>query len=167
MITVRTYWKPADAALAKSVLDDYEILCALIHENANIYCLAPMAIPVRLQVHESEAGQAVQILSGNVDALAEIEAQPTEEAPAGAPWELLVVAFYLLPSALCFIQTKYPSRSLNELTARRGIAAVDIAHFLGWLGLIFAVLLILLYPYVVRSAIGESNGASSAGPEIV
>jgi len=48
MIAIRAYWSQAEAALAKSVLDNYEIPCALLHENANLYGRAPFAMPVRL-----------------------------------------------------------------------------------------------------------------------
>ncbi len=37
MVTVRTYWSLAAAALAKSVLDNYEIDCTLLDENASRY----------------------------------------------------------------------------------------------------------------------------------
>ena len=58
MIAIRTYWNPAEAALGKTLLDNYEVACALFHENANLYGRAPMAMPIRLVVREDQADWA-------------------------------------------------------------------------------------------------------------
>jgi hypothetical protein len=38
MIAIRTHWNPAEAALEKTLLDNYEVPCALLYENANLFC---------------------------------------------------------------------------------------------------------------------------------
>jgi hypothetical protein len=83
MIAIRVYWNPAEAALEKSVLDNYEVACALFHENANLYGRAPMAMPIRLVVRDDQAEWAVCILNGNFEAAAEFEQIPGEMAPEG------------------------------------------------------------------------------------
>src|SRR6266550_2089567 len=100
MVTVRTYWNPAEAALAKSVLDNYEIRCALLDEHANLSARgAQFAVPTRLVVAEAYATRAMHILNGDLEKAAEIEVEenavetPIEGAPEAAnrnPWELLV-----------------------------------------------------------------------------
>ena len=113
MVTVRTYWNPHTAALAKSLLEDYEIPCALLHENANLFY--PFAMPVRLLVEDDQADRAIQILNGNLEKAEEIETSedPDEtsinsniapEIPNQNPWELLVLAFYLVVPAICILQ---------------------------------------------------------------
>ena len=73
MIAIRAYWSQAEAALAKSVLDNYEIPCALLHENANLYGRAPFAMPVRLVAVEDRAEWAAYVLSSDFEAAAKIE----------------------------------------------------------------------------------------------
>jgi hypothetical protein len=50
MITIRTYSNPAEAAIAKSLLDNHDIFCRLADEKANLYGGGPMAMPIRLLV---------------------------------------------------------------------------------------------------------------------
>jgi|SRR5437762_13130002 len=73
MVTVRTYWNPVEAGLAKSLLDDYEIFCVLADENTNRYAGAPFTVPIRLLVREDQADQASRILSGNLEAEPRLE----------------------------------------------------------------------------------------------
>src|SRR5882724_7813328 len=62
MITLRTYSNPAEAAMAKSRLDDRNISCALADENVNLYGGGPLAMPIRLLVAEEQAEEAARIL---------------------------------------------------------------------------------------------------------
>jgi len=62
MVTLRTYSNPAEAAIAKSVLDDHKILCSLADENVNLYGGGPLAMPIRLLVAEDQAEEAARIL---------------------------------------------------------------------------------------------------------
>jgi tetratricopeptide (TPR) repeat protein len=62
MVTLRTYSNPAEAAIAKSRLDDHKIFCSLADENANLYGGGPLAMPIRLLVAEDQAEEAARIL---------------------------------------------------------------------------------------------------------
>src|SRR5437016_11482198 len=88
MVTVRTYWSLAAAALAKSVLDNYEIDCTLLDENASRYNTgAQFAVPIRLVIGDDEATRAIYILNGDFEKAAELEtAKENDQAlPAAAP----------------------------------------------------------------------------------
>jgi len=120
MVTVRSYWSPVEAGLAKSLLDDYEIFCVLADEDTNRYAGAPFAVPIRLLVREDQADQAIRILSGDLEAQPQLNREVDRESWSadmlavnregsdGNPWELLVVAFLFLVPGLCVLQTKYP-----------------------------------------------------------
>lgn len=63
MITLRSYSSPAEAAMAKSLLDDHQIVCSLADENSNLYAgTGQIAIPIRLLVAEENVEQALHIL---------------------------------------------------------------------------------------------------------
>src|SRR6266446_10503057 len=48
--------------MAKSLLDDREIVCSLADENSNLYGGGPLAMPIRLLVAEEQVEQAGHIL---------------------------------------------------------------------------------------------------------
>jgi tetratricopeptide (TPR) repeat protein len=86
MVTLRTYSNPAEAAMAKSLLDDHKILCSLADENVNLYGGGPLAMPIRLMVAEDQAEEAARILetkgpelSDDFDPGPVIETQKKEE----------------------------------------------------------------------------------------
>jgi hypothetical protein len=157
---VRTYWSPAEAALAKSVLDNYEIPCALLDENSNLSARgAQFAAPVRLVVDEAYAARAIHILNGDLEKAAEVE---VEDEVAGAcepetgnrnPWELLVLAFYLLVPAIFVLQTKYSDVVAKSSWTRYVVARARVTHFLGWLAILLAVVLVVAYFQVRRSSL--------------
>jgi hypothetical protein len=62
MVTLRTYSNPAQAAMAKSLLDNHDIFCRLADENVNLYGGGPLAMPIRLLVAEDQAEEAARIL---------------------------------------------------------------------------------------------------------
>jgi hypothetical protein len=62
MVTIRTYSNPAEAAMAKSLLDSRDIFCRLADENVNLYGGGPLAMPIRLLVAEDQAEEAVRLL---------------------------------------------------------------------------------------------------------
>jgi hypothetical protein len=163
MIAIRVYWNPAEAAMEKSLLDNYEVACALFHENANLYGRAPMAMPIRLVVRDDQADWAVCILNGNFEAAAEFDQIAGEILPEcsesslsglreGRPWELLIIAFYFFLPAICFLQTHYPAKPSYRRAVRNEIAAVTVSHFLGWIAIMFALLLLALFWRGLRSS---------------
>jgi hypothetical protein len=66
VVTVRTYLNLVRAGLARSLLDDYGILCTLAHENAHLYGGGPFAMPIRLLADEDQAELALRILDGDL-----------------------------------------------------------------------------------------------------
>jgi len=87
MITLRAFSDAAEAAIAKSVLDDRGISCSLADEDSHLYGGAPQAMPVRLLVREDQAEEALRILNApgpvlpeNFDVMTGVE--PAEEKPA-------------------------------------------------------------------------------------
>jgi putative signal transducing protein len=162
MVTLRTYWNGAEAALVKSVLDDHGIFCRLADENANLYGGAPFAMPIRLRVAEDEAEQASRILNAEEGegveldtAMAAASAPPEMQAPREVmkdnPWELLAIASLFFVPAICFLQQRYPVGAASGPRARVGIAAISVSHFLGSLAIGFALFLAAVYFYLRRS----------------
>jgi hypothetical protein len=87
MITLRAFGDAAEAAIAKSVLDDHGISCSLADEDSHLYGGAPQAMPVRLLVREDQAEEALRILDAPGSALPEnfdvmTGVEPAEEKPA-------------------------------------------------------------------------------------
>src|SRR6266480_4459220 len=172
MVTVRTYWNPAEAALAKSVLDNYEIPCALLDENSNLSARgAQFAVPTRLVVGEAYAIRAIHILNGEIEKAAEVEVdeevagESIESGPDTAnrnPWELLVLAFYLLVPAIFVLQTKYSDVIAKNSWTRYVVARAKITHFLGWLAILVAVVLIVAYFQIRRSSLRQQQLDGSA-----
>ena len=71
MVTLRTYTNSIEAGMAKSILDQHNIFCSLADENANVYGGAPFAMPVRLQVREEQADEALRILETTAQTFSE------------------------------------------------------------------------------------------------
>ena len=161
MVTVRIYLNLVQAQLAKSLLDDYGIFCALWDENAHVV-RAPFAIPVRLVVADGHAEAATLVLHNDVDSLARCLDGLSEREPIGAdtvpsieqpaenktPWELLAAAYYFFVPAFCFLQMDYPNFLASTSFTRYLIARVTVAHFFGWLAIAFAAPLIVTYFYM-------------------
>src|SRR5712664_2527744 len=165
MVTVRTYWNPHTAALAKSLLEDYEIPCVLLHENANLFY--PFAMPIRLLVGDHQADRAIQILNGNLEKAAEIEMSEADnetsvdsatarEIANRNPWELLVLAFYLFVPAICVLRTKFPTLATGS-RARYFIARATVTQFLSWLMVLLAAVLVVFYFRVRNSSLKSST----------
>ena len=165
MVTVRIYLNLVQAQLAKSLLDDYGIVCTLWDENAHVI-RAPFAIPVRLVVADGQAEAATSVLHNDVDSLARCLDRVSEREPIGAdtlqsieqvaenknPWELLAVAYYFFVPAFCLLQIDYPNFLESTSFTRYVIARVTVAHFLGWLAFALAASLIFTYFYMRRTA---------------
>jgi putative signal transducing protein len=165
VVTLRAFSTAAEAALAKSLLDDHNIVCSLADENSYLYGGAPFAMPVRLMVAEDELEEAARILKdppdGGSAALSAKEisvsdaAEPREYEQAQStnnPWEFLVIALLvLIPGILLLLQKG--NLVIVASMRRRGITLVppSNAHFLGILVIGAALFLVFLFFYVRRA----------------
>lgn len=62
IVTLRTYFDPAEAGIAKTRLEAGGIECALADENVNSWAAAKFAVPVRLMVNQDRVQEALTIL---------------------------------------------------------------------------------------------------------
>jgi len=163
MVTLRAFSTAAEAALAKSLLDDHDIVCSLADENSYLYGGAPFAMPVRLMVAENQLEEAARILKDPPDgrsAAFQVEEksvadtdEPREcEQVANNPWEFLVIAFLVLIPGILLLVQKGDLVIVDEMR-RRGITLVppDSAHLLGILVIGVALFLVFLFFYVRRA----------------
>lgn len=154
MVTIRTYLNAAQAALDKSLLDDYGILCSVADENAHLYGGGPLAMPVRLLVEEEHAAEAIRILESNVpepmDAAVSVDEKPPVIAQDN-PWELLVMAALFLIPGICALQLQYPAIVASKLIYSAAVA-VAVFHLFGWLAVAVSLILIGLYFFMLRSS---------------
>jgi hypothetical protein len=170
VVTIRTYLNLAQAELAKSLLDDYEICCAVAHENAHLYGGAPFAMPIGLLVDEDQAEQALRILDGDAEPAVDLEATPTptitsspwgsetpDEMAKNNPWELLAAAALFLFPGICVLQIKYPAVTPSTVRQSWVVSRLWALHFFGWLAVAFAASLIATYFYLRRSSFAKPN----------
>lgn len=71
MVTIREFANQIEAGLIQSFLSDNEIDSILADENARAWVGAPNLVPIRLQVPEEQAEQAIALL-------AQFDAAPTD-----------------------------------------------------------------------------------------
>jgi hypothetical protein len=169
MVTLCAFSTQAEAALAKSVLDDHNITSALADENSYLYGGAPMAMPVRLLVAEEQAAEAARILETGGRDFPDVEGlvheDVTEEERANRnPWELLAISSLIaLPAIALMLQTHdlilvaphriHPSvMGTTWRISRRAISVVSAAnaHLLGAFVLAAALSLAALFFYLRR-----------------
>ena len=84
MVTLRVFDSPAEAGLAKSLLNDRGIECELADEASHDLSGAAVAVPIRLLVREDQAEEASRILNDPGPGLPEdfdAGANPEETAP--------------------------------------------------------------------------------------
>ena len=62
LVTIAEYMDSMQAEMARQVLEDFDIKAVVIGENALNTCLAPTVMTAKLQVLESNADEAKQIL---------------------------------------------------------------------------------------------------------
>lgn len=177
MVTLRTYLNPAEAALAKSLLDEHKVFCSLADESVNLYGGGPMAMPIRLLVADEQAEEAGRILAGEAEpsfpddldsslnaseVAAETEQLP-DIFPSHNPWELLVMAALFLLPGIYLLLHKYPLSMVPERRFRGAVLATSVTHGVGWFAVLMALSLTLLYFYT-RHALDcdEETGADSS-----
>jgi Putative prokaryotic signal transducing protein len=177
VVTLRTYSNPAEAALAKSLLDDHNIVCSLADENAYFYGGAPFAMPVRIVVADEQAEEADRVLKNADRSFAGFNSTPDggvqetietvgQERPPGRehqlavqslaknnPWEILVIAALLLVPSLGLLLQKHGLilaawRSGRISRTETIIVSPATAHVLGALGVAGAFLLTILFFYI-------------------
>jgi hypothetical protein len=181
MVTLRAFSNPAEAALAKSLLDDHNILCSLADENAYLYGGAPLAMPVRLLVAEDQAEEADRVLKNPSEDCADFEPDPdkrveettatiagdrlpAQRAATNNPWELLAVAaLLLLPGLMLLMQAHElilvaPGRRISRHSIT--VFSSTTAHVLGASVIAVALLLIVLF-FFTRRAITRERAAAS------
>jgi hypothetical protein len=61
-VTIAEYMDSIQAEMARQTLEDFDIKAVVIGENALNTCLAPTVMTAKLQVFESNADEAKQIL---------------------------------------------------------------------------------------------------------
>ncbi len=189
MVTLRAFSSPARAALAKSLLDDHNIICSLADENAYLYGGAPLAMPVRILVADEQAEEAEQILQraegrdadidpatvGGVqvtteaisqEGFSEQEQQLSRQVPArDTPWEILALACLLsLPGIGLLLQKQdlvlVDSRSYQGGSTTLTVISPATAHIVGALVIAVASALALLFFYTRRLIIRERAAAA-------
>ena len=143
MLTLRVFDSAAEAAIAKSVLDDHGISCTLADEASHLYGGAPGAIPVRLLVREDQAEEALRILDApgltlpeNFDGVPDADQTENKPLPDAAlelrnlqrtVRRLVIVStvlFFLLSCFVAYLLTERPTYvqrlwlNLNTVTRR-------------------------------------------------
>jgi len=168
MKTLRAFSSPAEAGLAKSLLDDHDIVCSLADENSWLYGGAPLAMPVRLLVAEDQFEEAARILKDPPDgenatltadekAAARSAVAEHDEAQSRArsnnPWELLVVGLAILIPGILLLLEKRDLAIVDSWYRRRGITFLGVSdvHLLGALVLGAGLFVIFLFFYVRRA----------------
>jgi putative signal transducing protein len=173
MVTLRAFTTPAEAALAKSLLDDHEIICSLADENSYLYGGAPLAMPVRLLVVEDQVEEADRILKHPPDGLgagsgakhgeAVMPLLPSDNPEAerkNSPWEFLLIALLVaVPGALLLTQ----KRDLILFSSTRRLGRGDFtvisptnAHWMGVAVIGLALFLVFLFFYVRRDIAADA-----------
>lgn len=173
MRTLRTYLSPAEAALAKSLLDDHKIFCSIADENANLYGGGPLAMPIRLLVADEQTERANRILEGadpptlmnehiNADRRQAVPA--AELAVPNNPWELLVIASLFLIPGICLLVQKHPLFMPPKYHLRGTLLATSVTQGMGWLAIAVSLSLIMLYFYTRRLIARDQRDALSLFP---
>ncbi|HEX8897820.1 MAG TPA: DUF2007 domain-containing protein [Chthoniobacterales bacterium] len=174
MVTLRAFSAPAEAALAKSLLDDHGIVSSLADENSWMYGGAPLAMPVRLLVAEEQLEEAARILKAPPDGLniepaveneiaeAASRLKHKEEQSADNPWQLLALAALIAIPGVMLLAQKYNLLLVGyQRPTRRGITIITPtdAHILGLVIIAISCFLVFLYFYVRRDIARDQTEA--------
>lgn len=177
MLTLKRYWNFSSAALDKTLLEDYEVLCVFFDEYTNTLGLY-FLFPVRLMVADHQLQRAAQILAyakalpvPTDDAAAANDQAPArviegfpddapetvESSESNNPWEILAVAYLFLVPGIGFLLERIPL--MLFVGGRRGnrylvLSPFDL-HLVG-AGLVCMALLLTVSYLYTRQAIGVS-----------
>jgi hypothetical protein len=179
VVTLRRYFNVAEAALAKTLLDDHGIFCSIADENAYLYGGAGFAMSIRILVAEEQFEDASRVLDETAPALAEevesaVAAKSVDEGGAvfreepetrhgpdllekNNPWEILVVALLFFGPGVVLLRQKHSAL----MTRGRYVTVLspENEHWCGAIAIAIAVALIGLYFYT-RHAIHEERAAA-------
>lgn len=186
MVTLKRYLNLGQAALAKTFLDDHNIACALLDQNAHLYSFAYLAIPIRLVVSDAQFERAARVLfhserlsaadqegpttaSFDEQAIADLDEEAVveteqEEPDRNNPWEILAIGYLFLVPGLGFLLEERPLiLQVRKIYWYRPNAFLIFSplelHFVGTLLITAAVFLIYFYFYV-RRVIARSDSTS-------
>jgi hypothetical protein len=174
MVTLRAFSTAAEAALAKSLLDDHDIVCSLADENSWLYGGAPLAMPVRLLVAEDRAAEADRILTHPPDGLnagpgvKDVEvaisiSPPDKEGTErkSSPWEFLLIAvLVLVPGTFLLAQKQDLVLFASTHRLVRGdftVISPTNAHWIGAAVIGLALFLVFLFFYVRRDIASDAE----------
>jgi putative signal transducing protein len=190
MVTLKRYLNLSQAGLAKTFLEDHNISCALLDQNAHLYAFAYLAIPVRLVVSDAQLERAARVLSHSqrllvldqegsspvpfdereIADLDEKTIAETEQEESGGtsasnnPWEILAIGYLFLVPGLGFLLEWRPLiLQVNKVYRNRSNAFLIFSSVeLHAVGslLITAALLLVLFYFYVRRVIALNNANS-------
>lgn len=170
MITLRTYFTEPEALVAKSLLDDHGIFCAVADSNAHLYGGAPFGMPVRLLVAEEDVDKATQVLNDptreyglNREMVPSEQGEVRREPNAkNNPWEILAIAsLFFLPGIALLLQTQ-ELVLLSPMGEPHIRTLIQIQHTLGLAAIVVAVFLAILF-FKTRRAIMRERPEQEAG----
>jgi hypothetical protein len=189
MVTLKRYLNLSHAGLAKTFLDDHNISCALLDQNAHLYAFAYLAIPVRLVVSDAQLERAARVLSHSERLLAldqegsslvpfdeqeiadldeETDAETEQEESGGEsernnPWEILAIGYLFLVPGLGFLLEWRPLiLQVGKVYRNRSHAFLIFSSLeLHAVGtlLITAALLLALFYFYVRRVIALNDSS--------
>jgi hypothetical protein len=174
MVTLRAFFSPAEAALAKTLLDDHGIVSALADENSYLYGGAPFAMPVRLMVAEDQLEEAIRVLKDPPDGRGTVLLSAAKAAVVSAsdgpdaemrrqpnkPWEFLALALLVAIPGILLLLQKHDLLIVAPVRRRWVTTTMPVTnvHILGALVLGAALYLAWLFFYV-RSAINRDQAS--------
>jgi hypothetical protein len=109
MVTMRTDWNRNKATLVKSLLENYEVRCVLLHEYASL--LYPFAMPIQLLVMDDQVDRAIAILTGDFDRAADIETREAADETSAGSISHKKSLIEILGSFSCWHSTSFCLRS--------------------------------------------------------
>jgi hypothetical protein len=187
MRTLRRYSNFPNAALAKTLLENYEVFCRFVDEN--VHCLGYyLVMPVRLTVADRQLKRAARVLAyAEKSPIPDDDVAPAEDtAPAlvldedifgdddteeleersesNNPWEILAIAYLFLIPGVGFL---LEHRRLLLWTGRRRSGWLMLSpfelHLVGGALICVAALLTVAY-FSARNAIARDDSANIPGP---